>query len=745
MHISKEGLLAALLAGPYSHFREVGTDDWRDPSEKNAGFSLSSKGFRDHRSGESGSLYELAKQNDLGILNGHQSDDKNNLPQAVWDQSTRTDDQQSEAHRLVTAYLTGHRKISPESYTDLLSSGLIRVNHHKGDRMLVSPSLTPRNYRDAVAGKVFSVNRLQRVFLNTEGSKHSKGKKHLGSEKAESYGFVIPPLSGNLESTNAQVFEGLEDALSIRDRFSDQWVLVATDKGGLKKLAGFFGDDRFQSARIVADHDYDKYTDPKNHDPTTPEKEKNVTKPEATGQAKAWQLGETLRAKGVDVVVRMPHTPKDDANAALQAGRLDEWQASLIEIPEQFRCQEAYSGIDEGHPKESKKLDRKAVGLNIVRASEVRMKPIRWLWPDVLPIGKLSILAGDPGLGKSQVSLFVAAQVSTGGKWPVTNEGCESGNVIILSAEDGTDDTIVPRLKAGGAALERIHILHSVRQQNGQERHPDLTNDAHQIRCGIERIGNVRLIIVDPISSYLGSVDSHRNTDVRVALNPVVELAEEVGACLLCVTHLNKSSTNALSRVTGSIAFVATARASYLATKDSQNPERILMLPLKNNLAKNTFGFAFTVEKTEIGDDITSTKVVWESEPVTITADEALSPTGEVGNRLTDAEEFLKEELREGRVPSEELFARGEAQGISKKSLYGAKKRLGISAQKVGFQGAWHWELPEGDTSESAKLPDAKIPPETPKIPKQEKGASLASLASLEPEPPNQKEFTGVI
>mgnify|MGYP001257211801 CR=1 FL=1 len=82
---------------------------------------------------------------------------------------------------------------------------------------------------------------------------------------------------------------------------------------------------------------------------------------------------------------------------------------------------------------------------------------------------------------------------------------------------------------------------------------------------------------------------------------------------------------------------------------------------------------------------------------------------------------------------------------ISKKSLYSAKKKLGISARKDGFQGAWHWELPEGDTSGSAKLPDAKIPPETPKIPKQEKGASLESLESLEPELPNQKEFTGMI
>ena len=201
--IRPETLLCELLAGPYSHFKMVGADDWRDPSEKNAGFSLSRKGFHDHRSGESGSLYELAKQHDLGILNGHQSDDKNSLPQAVWDKSIRTDDPKTEAHRLVTAYLNQHRRIPLANFADLLSLRLLRFNPYKEDLMLVYPTLTLENYRDAVAGKVVNVNRIQRIFLNTDDSKHAKGKKHLGSEKAESYGFVIPPLSGNLESTNA--------------------------------------------------------------------------------------------------------------------------------------------------------------------------------------------------------------------------------------------------------------------------------------------------------------------------------------------------------------------------------------------------------------------------------------------------------------------------------------------------------------------------------------------------------------
>ena len=386
-----------------------------------------------------------------------------------------------------------------------------------------------------------------------------------------------------------------------------------------------------------------------------------------------------------------------------------------------------------------------AIGLRVVRASEVQMRPVKWLWPEILPLGKLVILAGDPGLGKSQVSLFVAGVVTTGGKWPVTEANCDRGSVIILSAEDTEDDTIVPRLKVVGADLERIHIVQAVRERNGQERQLDLTSDAKQLRGEVERLGDIRLIVVDPISSYLGNVDSHRNTEVRVALNPVVELAEEVGACLLCVTHLNKSSTNALNRVTGSIAFVASARASYVVTKDQQNPERRLMLPLKNNLAKDTSGFAYTVEESVLGDGIKTSRVVWESEPVTVTADEALTPSGERGESLTDAEEFLKEELREGMVPSVELFARGEAQGISRKALYKAKGKLGISAQKVGFQGAWHWELPGGDTSDSSMRPDSKIPPESPKIPKPKNRESLESLESLEPESPNQKEFTGVI
>ena len=197
-------------------------------------------------------------------------------------------------------------------------------------------------------------------------------------------------------------------------------------------------------------------------------------------------------------------------------------------------------------------------------SSDVEIRPIKWLWSGVMALGKLIILSGEPGLGKSQVSLFVASVVSKGGYWPVTNEKIKSGNVLILSAEDGAQDTIIPRLEALGANLDNIHIICAVPIENGKERSFDLTLDVEKLQKSSERISNVKLIIVDPISAYLGKTDSHRNSDVRSALTPVSDFAEASGACLLCVTHLNKGGqgTSAMNRVTGSIAFVAASRAS---------------------------------------------------------------------------------------------------------------------------------------------------------------------------------------
>jgi len=348
------------------------------------------------------------------------------------------------------------------------------------------------------------------------------------------------------------------------------------------------------------------------------------------------------------------------------------------------------------NPNSQKKISTKNSPLRLIKASEVKIKPLKWLWEGVLPRGKLVILAGDPGLGKSQVTLSSLATVSVGGKWPVSETNASLSNSIILSAEDSAEDTIVPRLKAAGANLDRISIIQAVETPNHQDRGFDITLDTIHLKKEIEKLGNVSLIVIDPISSYLGSTDSHQNSAVRGALNPIVQLADESDACLLCVTHLNKSSQgNALSRVTGSIAFTASARASYVITKDSDDPERRLMLPLKNNLAKDTEGYAYKVVEVELSEEIKATKVEWEDCFVSNSADEILNLNQDDGREQNDAEEFLYWELASGdSIPSKEIFRRGDEQGFSIKQLRRAMKKLEIKASKDSFDGGWSWIMP---------------------------------------------------
>jgi len=685
-HITNKKLLAALLDGPYSDFKKIGQDDWRDPSENNASFSISSKGYTDHKSGTSGSLYDLVQKHNLWILNKHQpasinqsrTPEKKSSPvniQRIWEQSRVADHPESKSATLIRSYLSDYRKIPFEFYFDLLRKKLIRMNEFRGERMLVYPSLCPQTSRDAIDGKSYQVTRIQRIAVDNKGSKI--WKKHLGASKGEAAAFVIPPLQKSSKKM-AVIVEGLEDALSIRTDSKEPWIFVAADKAGLKRTAGFFQDGRFTSCLIIADHDTD---------------ENSVV----TGQALAWKLGEQLKSMGIEIVkVKMHPDPKYDANQALQEDKLIEWMNSLIEIPEQFR-------IDDQETKKS------YGNLRIQKASEVKTRPIKWLWPGVLAAGKLIIIAGDPGLGKSQVSLFVCATVTTGGIWPVSGETCEKGNVLILSAEDGAADTIVPRLTALNAELERIHIVHAVLLGEGKERAFNITRDMERLKRASECIGNVRLIVIDPLSAYLGNTNSHSNAEVRAALTPVVEFADGIGACLLCVSHLNKGGqgSNALNRVTGSIAFIAAARASYVVTKDTGNHNRRLMLPLKNNLAKDTHGFGYRIEETNV-TGITTSCVSWEDAPVNLSAEDVLSAQGRPDNQGR-AEDFLLQELTESiEVPCKELYERAKAKGISKKVLWSIKDKIGVIARKDGFKGGWVWYLPFEATLEDSQPP--KVP-----------------------------------
>jgi putative DNA primase/helicase len=346
------------------------------------------------------------------------------------------------------------------------------------------------------------------------------------------------------------------------------------------------------------------------------------------------------------------------------------------------------------------------------RASEIEAKPIHWLWPNRFARGKVSMLAGNPGLGKSQVTVSMAAVVSNGSTWPVERTRCERGNVIFLSAEDDAEDTIRPRLEAAGADLSRVYIISAVvecyRADGGEVvRAFNLKTDLTRLEEVLAEIGDVAMVVIDPVTAYLGDTNSHNNAEIRALLSPLSDLAAKHGAAVVCVSHLNKSvGGEALMRVTGSTAFVAAARAAFIVVKDPENGIRRLLLPLKNNLGNDQTGLAFSVQSAQVKSAaglIDTSFVAWESSAVTVTADEAMIPQGDLEghSEIDDAKEFLRELLVDGPVSSKQIRTDIEGAGHSWRTIQRAKKALGLEAMKDGMKGAWKWKLPTKDANET--------------------------------------------
>lgn len=350
------------------------------------------------------------------------------------------------------------------------------------------------------------------------------------------------------------------------------------------------------------------------------------------------------------------------------------------------------------------------------RASDVSPRPVCWLWPGRIARGKVTVIAGHPGDGKSQITASLASVVTGGGLWPVDRTRADVGNVIILSAEDDAEDTIVPRLIAAGAVLSRCYVLDAVADgftAAGQEvrRSFNLARDLVALETMLRRIGGANLIVIDPISAYLGEVDSHRNAEVRALLAPLADLAARHGAAVVGVSHLSKGSGgDARLRVNGSLAFVAAARAAWLVHRDADDPARRLFLPLKNNIGKDNSGLAYRIESATVGAGIESSRVTWESEPVTVSADDALNREPEKEPRASEsAEQFLRDRLTDAGadgVPVRDLRAEARDAGLAWRTLERQKSELGVKAVRTGFgkAGGWVWTLPAYTASGSKAL-----------------------------------------
>jgi len=331
--------------------------------------------------------------------------------------------------------------------------------------------------------------------------------------------------------------------------------------------------------------------------------------------------------------------------------------------------------------------------------ADVEPEPVRWLWPQRVALGKLTVLVGDPGLGKSFITLDLAARVSRGMAWPDGAPGIEPGGVIILTAEDGLGDTVRPRLDAAGADVQRIVALQAVQVpgENGggsRQEWVNLRADLDALAEAIQGVKDCRLVIIDPITAYLGHADSYKNAEIRAILAPLARLAADHGVTIMAVSHLRKSGGRAIYRTMGSLAFNAAARAVWGVAKAKDDPSgrRRLLLPIKNNLAADLKGMGYELGPGPDGGIV----VRWEPDPVqedvdVVFNDFADGRPGPAPESQREAEEFLLAELADGPRPANDLLVEAKEAGIAKRTLMRAKASLGVEAVKEGFGKGWLW------------------------------------------------------
>jgi putative DNA primase/helicase len=340
--------------------------------------------------------------------------------------------------------------------------------------------------------------------------------------------------------------------------------------------------------------------------------------------------------------------------------------------------------------------DRERV-VKIRCGADIKPQPITWLWPGWLPAGKLTILAGAAGTGKTTLALALAAVVTGGGRWPDGVSSRATGNVLIWSSEDVADDTLVPRLLASGADLGRCHFIEGI-AQDGQSVPFDPSQDIVELHRAASAIGGVSLLLIDPIVSAVAG-DMHRANDVRRSLQAVVDFADAHGCAVIGITHFAKGGAGRApqDRVIGSQAFGALARMVLVAAKEEGSGRRVLARA-KSNIALDDGGVAYSIEAVTLDGGIETTHAVWDG-TIEGTAREILGSVeyveDDAGGEQQDAEQFLRDLLADGPIPTRQIKADASGAGYSWRTIERAKRDLGIEAVKAGMKVGWEWHLPK--------------------------------------------------
>ena len=327
-----------------------------------------------------------------------------------------------------------------------------------------------------------------------------------------------------------------------------------------------------------------------------------------------------------------------------------------------------------------------------ISLADVTPQAVNWLWDGRIASGKLTLIDGDPGLGKSVVVLDWCARWSRGARMPDGAPSTATG-VVLVPGEDDLADTIVPRLLAAGADLARIRALPTVRAKDGSERMLALPDDIDIIERTVDAV-EATVLVVDPVMAFLSSkLSAGRDQESRQALSPLRLLAARKGIAVIAVRHLTKGSIgmSAVYRGGGSMGFIGLARGAYLVAPDPDDPDARIVAPIKSNLAALPPSLSYRLR----GDGLGSVRAEWGPQG-SFTADSLLAAKDEDHEVVREAREMLLDILPPGEaIPASRVEDERKARNLSKYATNQAKARLGVSVRRIGGSlGMWTWCLP---------------------------------------------------
>jgi RecA-family ATPase len=329
--------------------------------------------------------------------------------------------------------------------------------------------------------------------------------------------------------------------------------------------------------------------------------------------------------------------------------------------------------------------------LMVRRLSDVAPETVTFLWKGRIPVGKLTALGGDPGLGKSYLTIALAAPVTRGVDLadvdiPDDTMVTEAGDVVIASFEDDAADTLRPRAEKLGADLTRFHVIEGVRDADGKMR-PFCPDDVDRLELLIATLPHPRLLVIDPVGGWVGGrVDTYRDNDVRAALKGLRLLAGRYRLAVLLVMHLRKSAAhNALARFSGSGAYGQIVRSALLVGKHPDDETMNALAHIKHNLA---------AKQPTLGYRIDDTGLHWTGLLDLDGEQLAGHDTGEGHTERVEAKDWLRELLdAEGEVEAEDVKRLAKRAGISSETtLQRARRDIKAHSYRKGFgKGAVYW------------------------------------------------------